>query len=96
MNYLRELLAFHATCIISPVSARAMAMWYTLMYFSNMARWHFPITIWEMQLRGQIGLNHEQFINARKELVEGGYVIHHRQLGNKAAKYTMVQLSKGD
>ena len=37
MNYLRELLAFHAACLVSPVSARAMALWYTLMYFSNMA-----------------------------------------------------------
>jgi len=97
MNYLRELLAFHAACIVSPVSARAMALWYTLMYFSNMARWRFPITVSEAQLRGTAGgLNHEQFIKARKELVEGGYVQHFPQAGNRAAKYKMIELSKGE
>ena len=97
MNYLRELLAFHAACLVSPVSARAMALWYTLMYFSNMARWRFPITISEAQLRGAAGgLNHEQFIKARRELVDGGYLHHFPQPGNRAAKYTMTELSRGE
>ena len=96
MNYLRELLAFHGACMVNPVSARAMALWYMLMYYSNLARWRFPITVSESQLRGAIGLNHDQFIRARRELVEGGYIKHMPQAGNKAARYTMVKLSKGE
>lgn len=96
MNYLRELLAFHASCVVAPVSARAMALWYTLMYFSNLARWRFPIIVSEAQLRGSLGLNHDQFIRARRELVEAGYLRHFPQPGNKAAKYTIVKLSKGE
>jgi len=96
VNYLKELLAFHRELRRQPVSARAMALWYTLMYYSNQAMWRFPVTVSEPELRGSLGLNHDQFIRARRELVEGGYLKHFPQPGNRAAKYTMVKLAKGD
>jgi hypothetical protein len=70
-----------------------MALWYTLMFFANQARWHFPLTISEPRLRGAVGLNHDQFIRARKELVLAGYVKHFPQPGNRAARYSMVALT---
>jgi len=90
MNYLSEINEFHKRCLYNPVSARAIAFWFILMHYANSARWHFPLVIRESKIRGDLGLNHEQFIIARKELVDGEYIIHEVQSGNRPAKYRIV------
>ena len=69
------------------VSARAQALWYYLMYEYNKARWHCPLLLSAMQIRGELILNKKQFEDARKKLVDHGYILHVRNDGRKPAHY---------
>lgn len=90
MNYLSEIIGFHRQLLVKPLSARAIAMWYTLMYYGNAAQWQWPIVLPESRLRGALGLSHRQFLDARRELVLGGYVLHKPRAGRLAPEYVVL------
>lgn len=90
MNYLSEIIGFHRQLLVKPLSARAIAMWYTLMYYGNAAQWQWPIVLSESRLRGALGLSHRQFLDARRELVLGGYVLHKPRAGRQAPEYVVL------
>ena len=90
MNYLSEILGFHRQLLFKPLSARAMAFWYVLMYYGNAAHWQWPIILSESLLRGVLGLSHRQFLDARRELVLGGYILHKPRAGRRAPEYVVL------
>ena len=94
MNYLRQIVGFYSTLEVKPLSARSQALWHCLMWHYNSARWRSPIVVSESVLCGELGLSHKQFLTARKELVEGGYIIHNHQQGRKPASYEILSLEE--
>lgn len=94
VNYITEIREFYSRLLIIPLSAHAQALWHRLMYHWNNAFWRLPLAgLSESQLCGEVGLNHKQFIKARLELVNGGYVQHIPQKGRMPPLYNMVILS---
>jgi len=65
-------------------------MWYMLMYYGNTAQWRWPIILPESRLRGALGLSHRQFLDARRELVLGGYILHKPRRGQLAPEYIIL------
>lgn len=86
-SYLSQINDFEACMANEPVSARARALWYRLMYHWNRAYWQQPIILSETVIRGELDLSHRQFLSARAELKGAGYIIHKAQGGRKAGKY---------
>ena len=93
MNYLKQIWSFHGRLLTHPLSARAIALWYMMMHHAAAAKWRTPMSIAEATLRGELTLEHKQFLSARKELVEGGYIVHEPQAGRMAPHYMMIDLS---
>lgn len=94
MNYLRQIAEFNGRLQVVPLSARAQALWYCLMWHANSAWWRSPLSLAESTLRGELGLNHDQFLRARAELVQSGYVETRPQAGRKACHYYIIDLEQ--
>lgn len=92
MNYLRLITGFYARLEICPLSARSQALWHTLVWHCNKARWQQPIQLHELVLRGELSLTHKQFLAARSELIEGGYIEHIIHQGRTPASYNIIDL----
>lgn len=87
MRYLSEINAFYRRQAAWPLSAQAQALWQYLMYRAGAASWHMPLKLGEAEICGAVGLSHGAFIAARRQLVEGGYIVHHQQPGRKRPHY---------
>lgn len=90
MNYIGEINEFHRRRISFPLSVRAIAIWFLMMDAANASRWRFPLRLSELEIRGSCEMGHEAFLNARKELVEGGYIQYQSQGSRRKPKYTVV------
>ena len=93
MNYLKQISEFNSRLEIVNLSARSQALWYCLMWHYNKAFWRAPLVISESTLRGELSLTHKQFLAARKELIDGGFIIHYPKQGKKPTSYDIVDLS---
>lgn len=86
-SYITQINDFEMSMQYAPVSARARALWYRLMHYWNKAYWNQPLILTETTIRGDLNLTHGQFLNARKELKDEGYIIHKAQGGRKPGQY---------
>lgn len=94
MNYIKQINAFYSRLLLSPLSARGQALWFYLMHCYNTTHWQSPVVVSEATIRGALTLTHKQFLAARKELVDGGYIIHYAKEGRKPASYEVVRLGE--
>lgn len=93
MNYIAEVNAFHRSLTQNDLSIRAVAIWFFLMNRANLSNWEMPLKVSEMEIRGVMSMGHEAFLNARAELVEGGYILHKPQAGRKKPHYYINSLT---
>lgn len=93
INYITEIREFYSRLLLVPLSAAAQALWHRLMFHWNTSYWRTPLRgLSESQLRGEVGLTHKKFLQARAELVEGGYIGHEVQAGRTPPLYHMISL----
>lgn len=76
-----------------PLNSHARSLWYRLAWEWNRAFFSArPLVFREEELRCPINMNHRQFIDARKVLVEGHFLNHIRRKGSQAAMYQLHYL----
>lgn len=94
MNYLTQIMEFYSRLEVAPLNARAQAFFHCLMYHFNKSRWRSPLILPEAVFIGELQFSHRQFLQARRELVENGYVNYYQQPGNKSAHYGLIDLEE--
>ena len=60
------------------------------MYRANAVWWRFPLELRVKELAGAVKMSESAVKNARRELIEGEYILHEKQTGNRAARYFIL------
>lgn len=89
IRWANELQAFYRRQTASPLSSIAQALWCYLFYRA-MEIGARTVRLSDMLLQGALRIGAGRLENARKELVDGGYVVHEDLNGNKPDGYTLV------
>ena len=87
---MQEIRYFYRRQVSYPLSVHAQALWGYLMYRSNENFWHFPIRLSVYELAGATKMSATMVKRARRELEDGGYLLHEVYGGNKPAGYYML------
>lgn len=90
-NYLKAIMLMQEMLEVQPISARAQAFYYCLLSHMNRAHGAYPLSVAESTLRGELKLNHDQFIRTRRELVEAEYIRIVSAGGRKACLYFLCE-----
>lgn len=85
-----EIKGFYSLQSTHPVSAYAQALWNYLMYRANAAWWVMPLVIRNEELQGALGMKPWIFKAARKELIEGKYLLLEAQGGCRPSRYFLL------
>lgn len=93
MNWIKQIKRFYALQAVAPLSPHAVAIWHYLMLRGSSAFWRWPLTLRLSEIAGTVRISETAVKKARKELIDGGYLRHEKQPGNKAAKYTVIDLT---
>lgn len=91
-GWMSEIRYFYATQTERPLSAHAQAVWHYLMYRANGVWWRLPLVLRTGELAGALKMSVSAVKKARKELVDGKYILHESQSGNKAACYYLLSM----
>ncbi len=89
-GWITEIRYFYIRQTMDPLSAHAQALWHYLMYRANNTFWKFPLVLRATELSGALNMSVSSVKKARAELVNGGYLLHERQTGNRAAQYYLL------
>ena len=89
-GWMQEIRYFYRRQVSYPLSVHAQALWGYLMYRSNENFWHFPIRLSVYELAGATKMSATMVKRARRELEDGGYLLHEVYGGNKPAGYYML------
>ena len=93
MNYIAEINAFYAKQAAAPLAANTQALWHLMMNISNRAGWPRTVIIPESVLTGTLGISHGAFIQARKELIQAGLILHIQRPGRQAPVYLIKTIA---
>lgn len=93
-NYLSRIVEFYSRQQISPLPARAQALYHLLLWHCNMAHGRQPLILAEVLLRSELAISHQRFLEARKDLQRGGYIITQSRSGRLACLYYLPDLSR--
>ena len=89
-GWMQEIRYFYRRQLSCPVSTHAQALWAYLMYRGNENFWQFPIRLSVSELAGGTKMSPTMVKRARRELEEGGYLLHEAYGGNRPAGYYML------
>ncbi|WP_174614719.1 DnaD domain-containing protein [Virgibacillus ihumii] len=90
MNYIKEMNAFYDQVIFNPLSGSAVALWHTLMHFSNKSGWRETFSVPATLIETKSGVKGSSFKRARTELQDKGYINVIPGNGNQSATYRMI------
>lgn len=93
-NYLSRIVEFYSRQQISPLPARAQALYHLFLWHCNMAHGRQPLILAEVLLRSELAISHQRFLEARKDLQSGGYIITQSRPGRLACLYYLPDLSR--
>ncbi|WP_343816506.1 DnaD domain protein, partial [Virgibacillus siamensis] len=96
MNYIKEMNAFYDQIIFNPLSGSAVAVWHTLMHFSNKSGWRETFSVPATFIETKSGVKSSSFKRARNELQDKGYIDVIPGNGNQAATYRMISQVRVD
>ena len=89
-GWMSEIRGFYGLQSTSPVSFGAQALWNYLMYRANAAWWAMPLVLRNEELQGALGMKPWTFKEARRELVEGKYLMLEPQGGPLPSRYFLL------
>lgn len=92
-NYLTRIVEFYSRQQGFPLTARAQALYHLLLWHCNIAHGRQPLILAETLLRSELAISHQRFLEARKELSDGGYIIRQSRQGRQACAYYLPDLS---
>ena len=86
-GWISEIKGFYALQALHPVSESAQALWHYLMYRANAVWWVTPLSLRNDEIRGVLGVSPAVLKRARKELIEGKFLMVEPQGGNRPSLY---------
>lgn len=92
-NYFDLISKFEESMRYTELHSAERSLWYRMAFEWNKLYFKAkPLILSEEELRGPIHMSHDQFIRARKKLVENRYIEHIQNKGRSAAAYKMFYL----
>lgn len=85
-----EIKGFYALQARYPVSAGAQALWNYLMYRANSVWWAMPLLVRNDEIQGALNMKPWAFKRARRELVEGRYLMLEHEGGCRPSRYYLL------